>query len=130
MRQRRSHFSLESRSDCRFVASSKRRASPSRAHSSMDLCERLNAKRNQEDNLRAKLNNRIAATLDKVIIPEGSIARTIVLREPLPEVPNTILPRHHGMDPPQKFTPPKFTLYDEKLDLRSHGSHFRPYEII
>ncbi|GFS42517.1 hypothetical protein Acr_00g0080280 [Actinidia rufa] len=36
---------------------------PSRAHSSMDLRKTLNAKRNQEGNLRDKLNNRIATRL-------------------------------------------------------------------
>ncbi|GFY81324.1 hypothetical protein Acr_01g0011330 [Actinidia rufa] len=30
-----------------------------------------------------------------------------------------------GMDPLEKFSPPKFILYDGKLDLRSHISHFR-----
>ncbi|GFY87741.1 glutamate receptor 3.6 [Actinidia rufa] len=30
-----------------------------------------------------------------------------------------------GMDPPEKFNPPKFTLYDGKSDLRLHISHFR-----
>ncbi|GFY90652.1 MBOAT (membrane bound O-acyl transferase) family protein [Actinidia rufa] len=30
-----------------------------------------------------------------------------------------------GMDPPEKFVPPKFTLYDGKSDPRSHVSHVR-----
>ena len=29
------------------------------------------------------------------------------------------------MDPPEKFMPSRFTLYDEKLDQRSHVSHVK-----
>ena len=30
-----------------------------------------------------------------------------------------------GMDPPEKFTPSRFTLYNKKSDLRSHVSHVK-----
>ncbi|GFZ08917.1 hypothetical protein Acr_20g0007250 [Actinidia rufa] len=56
------------------MASSKRRVSPCRAQSSMDLRDTLNAKRNLEGDLRKKLNNRIAVALkwfDKLLA--GSI---------------------------------------------------------
>ncbi|GFZ00427.1 hypothetical protein Acr_14g0000630 [Actinidia rufa] len=56
-RQRRSHVNMDSRSDSKSVASSKRRTSPSQAYSSMDLRETLNTKQNREGGLRAKLNN-------------------------------------------------------------------------
>ena len=77
-KQHESQFNLESQGNNKSMALSKRRVSPCRAHSSVDLREMLNAKRKQEGDLREKLDNRIATTLVKTIIPTGSVARAAI----------------------------------------------------
>ncbi|GFY93861.1 hypothetical protein Acr_09g0003070 [Actinidia rufa] len=74
-RQRRSHINLESRSNSKSVALSKRRVSPNRTPIILDLRETLNAKQNQEGDLRDKLNNRTTSTSGEVITPVGLVAR-------------------------------------------------------
>ncbi|GFZ14448.1 hypothetical protein Acr_24g0006380 [Actinidia rufa] len=61
----------------------------------------------------------------KNTIPEGSATR---ITRPVPKKPilsyQTPFSRDiEGMDLLEKFTPPRFTLYDGKLDSRSHISH-------
>ncbi|GFZ11325.1 hypothetical protein Acr_22g0007230 [Actinidia rufa] len=77
---------LESQTDSKFVASSKRRVSSSRAHFGVDLRETINAKQNREGDLRAKLHNCTVAALVKTIILARSIAYTTrsIPREPIP----------------------------------------------
>ena len=50
-KRRESYDDLKSQGDSKSVASSKRRVSPHRAHSSVNLRETLNAKQNQEGDL-------------------------------------------------------------------------------
>ena len=104
------------------MALSKRRVSPSRAHSNMDLRETLNDKRNREGDLCAKLNSRTSTALDRTVIPSRSIAYTA---KSIPRYQMSFSRDIEGMDPPEKFTPPKFTLYDGKLDPRLHVSHVK-----
>ena len=126
-KQRGSRVSLDSQSDSNSVASSKRRVSPSWTHSSIDLYEILNAKRNRVGDLRDKLNSWTVATLGKDVIPSGSATRTTK------SVPRELIPRYQtpfsrdikGMDSLKIFTPLRFTLYDGKLGPRSHISHAR-----
>ncbi|GFZ09224.1 hypothetical protein Acr_20g0010320 [Actinidia rufa] len=90
--------------------------SPRRGHSQAELIlvwifrETLNAKRNQEGDLRAKLNNRIAAASDKVITVE-LVARTTrpEPREPIPRYQTPFSRDIEGMDSPK--------------NLRRRGSH-------
>ncbi|GFZ16889.1 myosin heavy chain-like protein [Actinidia rufa] len=126
-RQRGFRASLDSQSDSKSVASSERRVSPSRTPSIMNLCKILNAKRNRGGDLRDKLNNRTASRSGKHIIPAGSSTHTTrpVPREPIPRYQTPFSRDIEGMDPPGKFTPPRFTLYDGKSDPRSYISHVR-----
>ena len=91
----------------------------------MDLCETLNAKQNWERDLHDKLNNSATTSLDKVIILAKLVARMTkpVPREPILRYQTPFSQDIEGIDPSEKFTPPGFTLYDWKLDLRSHISH-------
>ncbi|GFY87279.1 hypothetical protein Acr_05g0009180 [Actinidia rufa] len=93
------------------MASSKQRVSPHRACSRVDLRETLNAKQNQECDLREKLNNRTTTMQVKTIIPARSIACAVVSvqRELVLE----------------KFVPPRFILYNGKSNSRSHIGHVR-----
>ncbi|GFZ21149.1 hypothetical protein Acr_29g0003110 [Actinidia rufa] len=102
-RQRRSHVSLDSRTYSKFVASRKHRGSPNRADSGMDLYETLNAKRNRDVGCSTR--------------PE--------LKEAVPRYQTPFSQNIKGMDPSEKFTLPRFTLYDGKSDLRSHICHGR-----
>ena len=54
-----------------------------------------------------------------------SVVRTTrsVPGEPIPMYQMSFFRDIEGMDPPKKFTPPRFTLYEEKSDPRSHISH-------
>ena len=93
----------------------------------MDLRETLNAKQNQEGDLCTKLNDRIAATSSKVIVPIGSIF-CMIGPELRKVVPRYKIPFSHdieGMDSLKKFTPPRFALYDEKSDPRSNINQLR-----
>ena len=76
----------------------------------MDLCETLNAKRNQEGDLRDKLNNQNVAVSGKVIVPTVAVARTnrLVPREPITRYQTLFSRDIEKMDPPEKFTPPRF----------------------
>ncbi|GFZ18319.1 hypothetical protein Acr_27g0000580 [Actinidia rufa] len=95
-----------SKGDNKSMALSKRRVSSGRAHSSVDFHEIINAKQN---------------CLSKV----SSLYSQVRTKEVNPEVPNSILPDQRRNGPPEKFTPPKFTLYDCKSNLRSHVSHVK-----
>ena len=57
----------------------------------------------------------------KVNSPNHQVcAKRTILRYQTP-----FIPKIEGMDPPKKFTPPMFTLYDGKSDPRSHISYFK-----
>ncbi|GFY85504.1 hypothetical protein Acr_04g0002420 [Actinidia rufa] len=86
----------ESHGDNRTEVSSKQKSPPYRSRKSEDLRDALNAKRSQMVDLRQKLNSRREASVEI-----------------------------EGMDPPEKFVPPKFILYNGKSDPRSHVSHMR-----
>ena len=126
-KQRGSHATLESQSDSKSVALSKQKVSSGRAHSSMALHETINAKHNLEGDQNTKLHNRITTTPVKTII----LARLVAYadrstpREPISSYQTPFSMDIEGMNPPKKFTPPKFTLYDDKSDPRSHVSHVR-----
>ncbi|GFS34528.1 aldehyde dehydrogenase 6B2 [Actinidia rufa] len=113
IRQRKHHVSLDSRSDSKSVASSKQRVSPSRALSSVDLRETLNAKQNREGDLRDKLNNSTAATLGKVIIPAGvPEAQVVVALE-------ACVHRKYGLDELDRH------LYEGEVATRHHLLQYR-----
>ena len=63
----------------------------------------------------------------KTIVPTRSVARATasVWKEPIRRYQTPFSQGIEGMDPPEKFTLPRFTLYDGKSDLRSHISHVR-----
>ncbi|GFZ00158.1 hypothetical protein Acr_13g0015570 [Actinidia rufa] len=88
---------LESHGDNRTEASSKRKSSPHRSRRIMSA------------------------------LPVGSAAHPVALvRKSMNDGFKTPFSREiEGMDPPEKFVPPKFTLYDGKSDPRSHVSHVR-----
>ncbi|GFZ19486.1 hypothetical protein Acr_28g0001910 [Actinidia rufa] len=68
-----------------------------------------------------------AATALEKVIPEKSITQisSFVAKEQIRRYQTPFTPEIEGMDPLGKFTRPKLTLYDGKLDSRSHISHFR-----
>ena len=68
-------MSVDSQTYSKTVEMSKRRRSPERTKSRVDLRDILNAKRNQEGDLRAKLNGRKIAAVSKVV-PADSVNRT------------------------------------------------------
>ena len=74
-----------------------------------------------------KLHNRTTATPFKIVILTRSIAYTAksTPREPISSYQTPFSIDIEGMNPPNKFTPRKFTLYDDKSDPRSHVSHVR-----
>ena len=53
-----------------------------------------------------------------------------VPREPVPKYQISFFRDIKGMDPLEKFTPPRFSLYDGKLDPRSHISHIRKMMVL
>ena len=87
----------------------------------MDLLKMINAKRHRESDMREKLNNRAVATLVKTIIPIGSIAQATVSMQKgsVIRYQTPFSQKIKEIEPPKKFTPLKFTLYDGKSDLRS-----------
>ncbi|GFS36307.1 hypothetical protein Acr_00g0045270 [Actinidia rufa] len=74
-RQHKTHVSVDNRSDSKTVGTSKWRRTPKQTKSGMDLYDMLNAKRNQEFDLQAKLNGHKEETISKVV-PVGSAVRT------------------------------------------------------
>ena len=64
--QHKTHVSLNSRTDRKFVAMSKRGRLPERTKPGVDICEALNAKRNQDGDLRAKINGQRAVAVSKI----------------------------------------------------------------
>ncbi|GFZ00954.1 hypothetical protein Acr_14g0005890 [Actinidia rufa] len=117
----------ESHGDNRTEASSKRKSSPHRSRRSEDLRDALNAKRSQMVDLRQKLNSQREASAVMSALPVGSVAHPVALvRKSMNYGFKTPFSREiEGMDPPEKFVPPRFTLYDGKSDPRSHVSHVR-----
>ncbi|GFY85297.1 hypothetical protein Acr_04g0000350 [Actinidia rufa] len=101
--------------------------SPHRSRRSEDLRDALNAKRSQMVDLRQKLNSRREASVVMSVVPMGSAAHPVALvRKGVNFGFQTPFSREiEGMDPPEKFVPPRFTLYDGKSDPRSHVSHVR-----
>ncbi|GFZ14587.1 hypothetical protein Acr_24g0007770 [Actinidia rufa] len=96
---------------------------------STNLREILNAKRNRGGDLCNKFSSRTVAASRKT-----SSRRSQRLEQPGPNQENQFrLPRYQtpfsrdveGIDLPEKFTPPRFTLYDEKSDPRSPINHVR-----
>ena len=71
-KQVESNTEVESQSDSRSMASSKHRASPSQIHSCVDLRESLNAKKNRDGDLWAKLLAKATSTAKN--LPTKSIA--------------------------------------------------------
>ena len=67
-RQHRSRVNLNSRTNRKSIASSKQRRSPDRTRFGVDLREMLNAKRDQEGDMRTKLNGRKVAATSKVVL--------------------------------------------------------------
>ncbi|GFY95165.1 hypothetical protein Acr_10g0005500 [Actinidia rufa] len=117
----------ESHGDNRTEVSSKRKSSPHRSRRSEDLRDALNAKRSQMVDLRQKLNCRREANAVMSVMPMGSAAHPVALvRKGVNFGFQTPFSREiEGMDPPEKFVPTRFTLYDGKSDPRSHVSHAR-----
>ncbi|GFZ15894.1 hypothetical protein Acr_25g0003030 [Actinidia rufa] len=77
----------------------------------MNLCEMLNAKQNRDCDLCTKLNGQKVLASSKVIPPTGLIARTVrpEQREKIPKYPTSFSREIERMDPPEKFTPLRFT---------------------
>ncbi|GFZ15658.1 hypothetical protein Acr_25g0000670 [Actinidia rufa] len=117
----------ESHGDNRTEVSSKRKSPPHPSRRSEDLWDALNAKRSQMVDLRQKLNSRREASAVMSVVPMGSAAHPVALvRKGVNFGFQTPFSREiEGMDPPEKFVPPRFTLYDGKSDPRSHVSHVR-----
>ncbi|GFS30010.1 hypothetical protein Acr_00g0009670 [Actinidia rufa] len=117
----------ESHGDNRTEASSKQKSPPHRSRRSEDLRDALNAKRSQMVDLRQKLNSRREASAVMSVIPVGSAARPVAfVRKGVNVGFQTPFSQEiEGMDPPEKFVPPRFPLYDGKSDPRSHVSHVR-----
>ena len=67
------------------------------------------------------------ASVTRNRIPEKSINRDAMskTREHFQRYQTLFSSEIEGKDSPEKFNPPKFTLYDGKLDPISHISHFR-----
>ncbi|XP_057461870.1 uncharacterized protein LOC130752096 [Actinidia eriantha] len=77
--------------------------------------------------LRQKLNSRREASTARSVIPVESVVHPVALirRGINPEFRTPFSREIEGLDPPEKFVPPRFTLYDGKSDPRSHVSHVR-----
>ncbi|GFS42906.1 hypothetical protein Acr_00g0082450 [Actinidia rufa] len=85
---------------------SKRRRSPDRTKSGVDLREMLNAKRNQDRDLRVKLND--WATLTNKVIPTNLVVCTTrnEQKEPVSWYETQYSREIEGLDPLEKFMPP------------------------
>ena len=93
----------------------------------MNLYEALNGKRNQGEDLCVKLNGRRAATISKIV----SVGLVINIsrseqREAIPRYQTLFAREIEGLDPPKKFTPLRFTLYDGK---RARNNHYQRHTI-
>ncbi|GFS29531.1 hypothetical protein Acr_00g0007120 [Actinidia rufa] len=119
---RRAIWARESHDDNRIKVSSKRKSSSHRSRRSEDLRDALNAKRNQVIDLRQKLNSQREASVVRSVLPMESVARQVALvRRGVNLGFRTPFSREiEGMDPLEKFIPPRFTLYDGKTDPQSH----------
>ncbi|XP_057478211.1 uncharacterized protein LOC130765726 [Actinidia eriantha] len=117
----------DSHNDNRTEVSSKRKFSTHRSRRDEDLWDALNAKRNQGVDLRQQLNSRREASAARSAIPVESAVHPLALvrRGVNPEFRTPFSQEIEGLDPPEKFVPPRFTLYDGKSDPRSHVSHVR-----
>ncbi|GFZ21626.1 hypothetical protein Acr_29g0007880 [Actinidia rufa] len=91
-----------------------------RRGASEDLRDALNAKRNRLVDLREKLNSRKVAGEVKTIMPVESMAHLVVLiqRGSNQRYQTPFSREIEGMDLPEKFVPPRITLYDGKSDPR------------
>ncbi|GFS46134.1 hypothetical protein Acr_00g0100320 [Actinidia rufa] len=98
-RKDKTHMSVDSQTDSR-KATSKRRRMPDRTRTEVDLRDILNASFSGADS------------------PQQ-------MKEAIPRYQTPFSRRIEGLDPPEKFTLPRFTLYDGKSDPRSHMSHVR-----
>ncbi|GFZ14402.1 hypothetical protein Acr_24g0005920 [Actinidia rufa] len=117
----------ERHDDNRTEVSSKRKSSTHRSRRDEDLRDALNAKRNQVVDLRQKLNSRSEASAARSVMPVESTARPVALirRGVNLEFQTPFSQEIEGLDPPEKFVPPRFTLYDGKSDPRSHSGQSR-----
>ncbi|GFS38323.1 hypothetical protein Acr_00g0056810 [Actinidia rufa] len=111
---------LESHGDNRTEVLSKRKSLPHRSQRSEDLRDVLNAKRNQVVDLREKLNSRRVAGEVRTVISADSTVRPVALVQRRTDLRYQTLFSHEieVMDPPEKFVPPRFTLYDGKTNPR------------
>ena len=66
-KQHKTHISMDSRTNSKTVATSKQRSSLERTKSGVDLCDTLNTKQNQDEDLRSELNGRKTVVVSKVI---------------------------------------------------------------
>ncbi|GFS32725.1 hypothetical protein Acr_00g0024210 [Actinidia rufa] len=73
-----------------------------------------------------KLNGHKVAAISKVV-PVSSVGYTThnKQREATPRYQTPFSLEIEGLDPPEKFTPQRFNLYDDKSNPRSHVSHLR-----
>ncbi|GFZ15730.1 hypothetical protein Acr_25g0001390 [Actinidia rufa] len=103
-KQHKMHVSLDSRTDCKIVATSKQRKTPERTKSRVDLRDALNAKWNPEGDLRAKLNGHKAAIVSRVV-PICSVAHTTrsEQREAALRYQTSILSRNRGAGPTREI---------------------------
>ncbi|XP_057510747.1 uncharacterized protein LOC130793111 [Actinidia eriantha] len=117
----------ESHDDSRTEVSSKQKSSTHRSQRNEDLWDALNAKRNQVVDLRQNLNSRREASAARSVIPVESAVHPVALvrRGINPEFRTPFSREIEGLDPLEKFVPPRFTLYDGKSDPQSHVSHVR-----
>ncbi|GFS29238.1 hypothetical protein Acr_00g0005930 [Actinidia rufa] len=73
-----------------------------------------------------KINGHEAATRSKVILASSAL-RTVrsERKKVVPRYQTPFSQEIEGLDPLEKFTPLRFTIYDDKSDPRSHLSHVR-----
>ncbi|PSS08152.1 Topoisomerase [Actinidia chinensis var. chinensis] len=122
----KTHISVDNQTDNRTVETSKRKRTPDRTRTEVDLRHTLNAKWNKEADLRAKLDGRRDTVSSERVL-------AVLVVQAAPNERREAIPRYHtsfsrqikGLDPLEKFTPPRFVLYDGKSDPRSHVSHVR-----
>ncbi|GFY97502.1 hypothetical protein Acr_12g0000430 [Actinidia rufa] len=103
------------------MASGRCRDPSSCANSGMNLRHHLNATQGREEgDLRAKLVAKVTVAVRLILSvrSEARIPRSVQMEQLLPryQIPFTL--EIERMEPPEKFIPPKFTIYDSKSDLR------------
>ena len=119
-------MSIDNHTDSKMVAMSKQRRSTERSKSGVDLRDTLNAKRSQEEDLRAKLNGRKAVAINKVVPASAVVCMAHSEQKEAASRYQTLFSLEiEGLDPPKKFTPLRLTLYDEKSNPRSQVNHVR-----